>query len=238
MNYIGRLSGKHRVIAVLSILVLGLLTASITYAAGAGSVRVTNVVLNGTAHPSDFTLQIKSGNTTSSGSGDVVTFSGLSSGAHTITKVGGPSGYSIKWSGDCNAQGVVTIISNVTKRCTASYLLGSVGSIKVNVVVSGGTATPSDVTVHIKKNGEADTGSPSGSGGAITFSDLIPGGYRVIASPLTGYTASWSGACNSQGNVTVAGDATATCTLTNTYSSNSGGRTDRDRTTRAPRTSR
>lgn len=227
------------VIAVVSIIFLTIVSIPSAQAALTGGVKVTNVVKNGTANPSDFTLQIKFGNSTVSGSGNTIIFSGLTAGnTYTITKTEGPAGYSVVWSGDCSSQGTVLIVPNITRNCTATHVFGPVGILKVNVVVIGGTALPTDFTVHLKKSGEPDTGSPSGSGSVVTFSDLAPGDYKVIQSPLPlGYTLSWSGACDADGDVTVRAGRTVTCTATNTFSAQSdegSGRTDRS-PRRAPR---
>ncbi|MDO8552837.1 MAG: hypothetical protein Q7S01_04950 [bacterium] len=120
-----RMSARNLLLVALSILAAMALYVSVAYAAATGSVRITGVVVNGTAHPSDFTLQIKNGNSVMSASGDTITFSGLNRGTYTITKTDGPSGYKVVWSGDCSAQGSVTILPGTTKLCTASYVLGS-----------------------------------------------------------------------------------------------------------------
>ncbi len=219
------------VIAFLSLCTALVLSTTIAYAATTGSLKVTTAVQNGPATPSSFTLQIKVGNSTVSASGNSLTFSGLPAGTHTITKTAGPAGYNVVWGGDCTSQGTFMIIPNLLTQCTATFVLGSVGTLKVNTVINGGTAMQSDFTVHLKKSNEPDTGSPSGSGSTVTFNNLIPGSYSVIQSPpLDGYTLTWSDACNSQGTVTVVGDRTVICTITHTFSShNSGGsgRTDR-----------
>ncbi|RJR13349.1 hypothetical protein C4585_02210 [Candidatus Parcubacteria bacterium] len=228
------MSGKKLAIVALLVFACAVASVSGTYAASSGSVKITGVVNGGRAQPSDFTLQIRFGNSSVSGSGNNITFSGLAAGFQTITMSEGPAGYRVAWSGDCNSQGTVLVIPNITRNCTATYVYGSLGTIVVNTVVNGGTATASDFTVHLKKEGEADTGSPSGSGSVVTFDQLIPGEYTVIQSTLpAGYTAVWSGACD-DGNVTVVGNRTATCTVTNTYTSASEGRTERG--DRAPRT--
>lgn len=229
----------HQIVAV-SVLALVALSASVTYAATTGSLKILNVVKNGTAHPSDFTLEIKSGGSTISASGDTLIFSGLTAGTHTITKTDGPAGYSVVWSGDCTPQGTVVIVPTIMKVCTATYVLGPVGALKVNTVIQGGTAVATDFTVHLKKSGEPDTGAPSGSGSAVTFNNLTPGAYTVIQSPpLANYTVSWSGACNSLGNVTVVGDRTVTCTITHTFvptgGSGGSGRPERPPSVRPPR---
>jgi len=229
MKYNGIVSVGNFVVVFFAVLLVSILAFLVlyapAYAALTGGVKITGVVKNGTANPSDFTLQIKSGNSTVSASGNVIVLNGLIAGdTYTITKTEGPSGYSVVWSGDCSAQGTVTILPSIMKNCTATYVLGPVGALRVNTVIKGGTAVAADFTVHIKKSGESDTGNPSGSGSTITFSDLLPGVYTVIQStPLAGYSVTFGGGCNSQGNITVVGNSTATCTITNTFSSGSGG---------------
>lgn len=215
------------------------LSTTVAHAATTGSLKITASVLNGTASPSDFTLQIKSGNSTVSASGNSLTFSGLPAGTATITKSDGPNGYNVVWGGDCTPQGTVSIIPNIQRQCTATFMLGSVGTLKVNTIIKGGTATQTDFSVHLKKSDKPDTGSPSGTGGALTFDNLAPGSYFVIPSPAPeGYTVSFSGACNSQGLVAIVGDRTATCTVTYTYATHSSGgtpRTERPPSTRPSR---
>ena len=88
------------------------------------------------------------------------------------------------------------------------------GSVKVTGVVSSGTATPSDFDISIKKSGSA-TGLSSGSGNIVTFSLLTPGTYTVSSTGgPAGYSATWSGACDTQGNVAVTANVEAQCTVT------------------------
>lgn len=215
---------KSIVAVALSLLTLLAFTTLPADAATTGGLKITIVVQGGTARPSDFTLQIKNGNSTISGSGNNMTFSGLPAGTYTITNTSGPSGYRVEWSGDCTAQGTVTIVPPLIKLCTATFIFGPVGSIRVNTVIVGGTAVQSDFAVHVKKGDLPDTGSPSGTGSVVTFGNLTPGGYTVIQSPAPlGYTVTWSGACNALGNVTVVANTTATCTVTNTFGTGTGG---------------
>lgn len=229
---------RNFAIALTSLVALTVLTTVAAHAAVTGSLTITSVVHNGPAHPSDFTLEIRNGNSIISASGNTLVLSGLTAGTYTIRKTEGPSGYSVVWSGDCSPQGTVTIIPTVMRNCTATYVLGSVGTLQVNTVVKGGPALVADLPVHIKKSGEPDTGSPSGSGSTVTFDSLLPGTYTVVPAPAPeGYTRTFSGACNSQGTVTVQGDKTVTCTVTYTFStSGSGGsRPERPVPTRPPR---
>ena len=209
-------------VACLTILILYANSGTALAAAGSSAVVLNASVSGGTAVASDFTVQIKNSVNnigTLTGAGNTITFSSLQPGTYTLSEVSGPSGYVPVWGGDCNAQGTVTIAANATARCTVTYTFGSFGTIQVLEVVSGGTAKPTDYTVHLKKSGQTDTGSPSGSGAVVTFGQLAPGGYTIIEAggPATGYNTTWSGACNSQGNITVSSNTTSTCTITHTF---------------------
>lgn len=97
------------------------------------------------------------------------------------------------------------------------------GSVRIQVVVVGGTAHASQFQLKIKKNGPVDTGTISGSGTTVIFSSLTPGTYSVTSSGPSGYKGSWSGDCNSQGEVTIGIGTEAACTLTQTYGTSAGG---------------
>jgi len=56
-------------------------------------------------------------------------------------------------------------------------------------------------------------------GGSQKETLLSAGSYTVTEDPQTGYTASFSGDCNSSGHVTLAGGDNKTCTITNTLNS-------------------
>ena len=80
-----------------------------------GTLTVTKVVVNndgGTASASDFTLLVD-GNPVASG----VPVS-VAPGAHVVSETGGPTGYTASISGDCDAQGNVTLAAGETKSCT------------------------------------------------------------------------------------------------------------------------
>lgn len=92
-------------------------------------------------------------------------------------------------------------------------------TIKIVKQVSGGTAAPSDFSIHIMANGSEVSGSPQpGSLSGTIYTGFSPGTYPVSETGgPSGYTATYSGACDSSGNVQVAASDIATCTITNTY---------------------
>ncbi len=248
MEYIERVSVRSTAVIGMVVLLmcagLVLLEWNTAHAAGGfGSLTVMEVVSGGMASPSDFTVEITQSGTTNggvlSGSGDVITFTRLLAAPYILTE-SGPPGYSVSWSGNCTVQGAVTIAASEEAVCTATNTFTPTGSIKIVDIVSGGSATPTDFTVHLTKSGSADTGVPSGSGSPILFTQLIPGTYTLSESGVpSGYSTSWSGACDAQGSVAVVANTTATCTLTNTFSASGGtgtsSRTSRPTPVRQPR---
>lgn len=105
----------------------------------------------------------------------------------------------------------------------ASAAVSPLGSVKVQVVVVGGTANASQFPLKIKKNGPIDTGSVTGSGNTVTFSSLTPGSYTITSTGPSGYRGTWGGDCDSRGELTIGMGDVAACTLTQTYGTSSGG---------------
>lgn len=99
----------------------------------------------------------------------------------------------------------------------------STGSVKITVLVSGGTAQPSDFKQTITKKGSR-SGSVTGSGNTVTFS-VVPGTYLISQKGPSRYTAVWSGDCSASGEVVVNSGAEARCTVTNTYGAKTSGST-------------
>lgn len=91
------------------------------------------------------------------------------------------------------------------------------GTLRVVKLVSGGSAQPANWQIHVR-SGESDViGSPQTGTSVGTDYLLPPGTYQVTESGgPAGYALAYSGACNSQGTVTIAFAQAQTCTLTNT----------------------
>ncbi|MBI4079984.1 lamin tail domain-containing protein [Candidatus Kaiserbacteria bacterium] len=93
--------------------------------------------------------------------------------------------------------------------------------VKMVVNDNGGTATSSAFTIHLHQMvGESMVdvpGSPqSGSAEGTTYSNLAAGLYHVAETGgPSGYAVSFSGACDVNGNVTLAAGEDKTCTVTN-----------------------
>ena len=89
--------------------------------------------------------------------------------------------------------------------------------IKSVINTGGGSAIPSDFTLYVKKAGSNVAGSPAtGVATPGTPYTLSMGTYVVSEDAVSPYTASFSGDCDSSGNVTLSG-VDKTCTVTNTY---------------------
>jgi uncharacterized repeat protein (TIGR01451 family) len=186
-------------------------TCTITNDDIAPELTVTKVVVTdngGTATTSDFSLFVANGiATTSVSSGATTTFS---AGDYSIIE-SGPSGYIATFSGDCAADGSITLEIGETYSCTITNDDIAPGLTVVKVIVNddGGTATTSNFALFAG-NGTATTTVTSG------VAEPLPAGtYTVFESGPSGYSATFSGACDSNGVVTLGlGDALV-CTITN-----------------------
>ena len=79
----------------------------------------------------------------------------------------------------------------------------------------GGTLQPADFSVHVRAGGTDVAGSPQPGVATGRSYVLAPGTFTVGEDPDDRYTASFSGACNAAGVVTLTEADTATCTITN-----------------------
>src|SRR5207253_3523594 len=100
---------------------------------------------------------------------------------------------------------------------TNNDIAGTLTVIKHVVNDDGGSATASEWSMHIKSGGNDIVGSPfAGAESPGTTKGVDSGTYNVSESNgPSGYTASISGDCNSDGNVTIAPGESKTCTITN-----------------------
>ena len=94
------------------------------------TVTLTKVVVNdngGTATSSDFTIHLHQmvgetmvdvGGSPQPGSASGTTYSNLALGDYHVADTGGPSGYSVSFSGDCNSDGTIAFAAGDSKSCT------------------------------------------------------------------------------------------------------------------------
>ncbi len=178
----------------------------------AASLTVIKVVENvggtGTAVVGDFTLKIDTDEVTS-GDPNV-----LPPGAYTVSETwdtGAFPGYTGVISGDCAADGSVTLDADDRKTCTITNTFDP-PLLTVTKLVFGGIASPNDFNLQVD-------GTPVNSGDQNPFSADI---HMVTETQLEGYTITiWSGDCSGEGgegevDMTGAEPGEAfTCTITN-----------------------
>jgi uncharacterized repeat protein (TIGR01451 family) len=109
--------------------------------------------------------------------------------------------------------GIVTTgnTDTITATCSAP------ATLHVIKLVAGGTAVASDFNVHVMNGGADVSGSPlAGVAAPGTSYTLSAGTYSVSEDSNTSYTQSFTGACDSSGNVTLSAGDDKICTIVNT----------------------
>ena len=185
-----------------------------------GTLRVIKQVVNdngGTKAAADFTLHVKSGGTDVAGSPAAGSASGtvytLASGTYVVSENTPPSGYAQTGiSGDCAADGSVTVVAGVQKTCTITNNDVSAKLIVIKNVVNdeAGTSAASNFTMSVTGSSPSPASFP-GAGAPGTQVLLNPGSYGVSETGPAGYTGSFSPDCN--GSISLG--ETKTCTVTN-----------------------
>ncbi len=90
-------------------------------------------------------------------------------------------------------------------------------SLHVIKLVIGGTAVPSDFSIHVKSGGTDVLGSPApGAAAPGTTYSLTAGTYAVSEAANSAYTQSFTGDCSSSGSITLATGDNKICTIVNT----------------------
>ncbi len=147
----------------------------------------------------------------------------VDAGAYKVTESGGPAGYALSYSGDCDADGDVSVGLGQTKTCTLTnddepgggghHDDGRLTVIKHVVNDDGGTAVAGDWQMNVA--GPTPLTFP-GAENPGTTTTVTAGEYTVTESGgPSGYTLTYSGDCDANGNVTVPVFLDAVCTLTN-----------------------
>jgi hypothetical protein len=181
-----------------------------------------------TAAAADWTMHIRSGDPPTDVQGKSP-FAGaespgvtrtLSAGSYVVSESGGPAGYASSISGDCAADGTVTLQAGDTKTCTVTNddiaPAPTLTVVKRVVNDDGGNRVAGDFSLHVSAGGVDVAGSPQpGDANGTTYTLDPDTTYTVSEDGVAGYAASISGDCAADGTVTLqAGDA-KTCTVTN-----------------------
>lgn len=135
-------------------------------------------------------------------------------GLHTVSETAGTStdmgDYTAVIGGDCAVNGTITLAAGDNKTCTITNTLipPQPAMLIVNKTVSnthGGNNVAGDFSLFVDATQVA-------SGATSTFA---PGVHTVSETGVSGYQATFSGDCDSSGDVTLVAGQTKTCTITN-----------------------
>ncbi len=102
--------------------------------------------------------------------------------------------------------------------------------VRIVKIVNGGPASPSDFQIHLRNNGVDVAGSPKpGSSSGTSFGKLLVNATSTYSVAETGgpagYTATFGGACDANGVLSLSGGQGVTCTVINTFTGTSTGTT-------------
>lgn len=166
---------------------------------------LNNIVVNdngGTAVPNDFQAKINGSNVTWGLAQSV------GAGSFTVTQTGVAGYTGSSWTGDCAADGSITIANGESKTCTITNNDDAPSFLTLNAVVvnnDGGTAVINDFQALID-GGSVPWGVAQsvGAGSFIANEDLIP--FYVAGT--------WGGDCAADGRVTLANGQNKTCSIT------------------------
>jgi uncharacterized repeat protein (TIGR01451 family) len=178
----------------------------------------------GTGAASDWDVHVTQGGVDVAGSpqpgdGNGTSYT-LDAGSYTVSESGGPAGYAGSISGDCAADGTVTLAPGESKTCTITNddVAPRLTVVKHVINDDSGTAAAGDWSMHIQTGMPlADVpGSPFPGSETGTATTLDAGSYVVSESDgPKGYTATISGDCAADGTITLAPGDDKTCTITN-----------------------
>lgn len=165
---------------------------------------VTKVVVNnhgGTKTVADFPLYVDAASVTSG------VQNGFNTGSYVVSETNQP-GYTGVITGDCDANGNITLDLGDVKSCTITNSDSQPLLLVTKIVINdnGGTAVVSDFTLRV-----GNTTVISGQ-----KNNFDAGNYVISESGPSGYVGTYSGDCDSSGNITLTvGDNLKTCTITN-----------------------
>jgi uncharacterized repeat protein (TIGR01451 family) len=190
-------------------------TCTITNDDRPAAITVIKTVINdngGTKVVSDFPLFVGGTPVTSSVANN---FSAPAS--YAVTETTDP-GYSQTFAGACDSSGNLSVIPGDSKTCTITNndIAPTLHVIKTVINNNGGTAVASSAIIHVKNGVNDVVGSPqSGAGSPGTSYTLNANSYNVSEDAFAGYSTTFSGNCDSSGNVTLSVGDNKTCTITN-----------------------
>ena len=142
-------------------------------------------------------------------------YSGLNPGIYKVTEDEPPPLYvQVSITGDCAADGTVTVEANTNKECTITNKDPALVVIKH---VIGGSKSASDFIITVNAEYAIPATFPGSESGTRVV--LNPGLYSVTEIPIAGYSTTYSADCS--GTILV-DEPTKTCVITNEYSAGQG----------------
>ncbi|MBI5037147.1 MAG: DUF11 domain-containing protein [Candidatus Kerfeldbacteria bacterium] len=171
----------------------------------APKLKLVKTVINnngGTKQVSDFPLFVN-GNSVTSGQWNTLT-----AGVEYIATETSDKGYQASiWGGDCSDNGTITLQPGDQKICTITNddIQPKLTVTKIVTNDNGGTAVVSDFPLYVDQT-QVTSGVQNG---------FDAKSYIVSETSLPGYTATISGDCDAQGNVTLLPGDEKSCTITN-----------------------
>ena len=209
-------------------------TITNTFVGTTSSITVTKIVQGGSATSSDFSIHVHKvegvnlidvAGSPQPGTASGTTYGGLFAGTYHIAETGGPSDYSLSYSGNCDTNGFIVLASSTSATCTLTNTFTETttptttpSTLTIIKMVEGGTATPSDFLVYVKENNVDIAGSPqAGSSTGTIYGNLASSTYVVSETGPADYNAAFSGACSGTSTIMLVCRTTVTCTITNTF---------------------
>jgi hypothetical protein len=142
-------------------------------------------------------------------------YSGLNPGIYKVTEDEPPPLYvQVSITGDCAADGTVTVEANTNKECTITNKDPALVVIKH---VIGGSKSASDFIITVNAEYAIPATFPGSESGTRVV--LNPGLYSVTEISIAGYSTTYSADCS--GTILV-DEPTKTCVITNEYSAGQG----------------
>jgi len=166
----------------------------------------------GSAVASSFNLHVKLSGTDVSGSPAVGAVTpgtpySLAAGTYVVSEDAN-AGYAPSFSGACDSGGSVTLAAGEDKTCTVTNndIPATITVVKLVINDNGRAKSAADFPLFVG-------GAPVTSGATNTF--LAPSSYAVSETTDANYTQTFSGDCDSSGNLNLNPGDTKVCTITN-----------------------
>lgn len=175
-----------------------------------------------------FQIHVKSGgvdvaNSPAGGSETGTTYT-LAAGTYTVNEDFHDNYTMTGITGDCAANGDITLVAGQTKTCTITNNdneppppdHATLTVIKALTNNNGRTAQESEFMIHVKKSGAEVTDSPQGGSSSGVVYTLVPGTYVVSEDSFPDYTMTGMSAdCAADGTVTLIANDAKTCIVAN-----------------------